>query len=35
MSAGVFDFEAGLQAPKAISPPCAVIVSVAGPQRSR
>jgi len=33
--AGVFDFEAGPKAPKAISPPCAVIVSAAGPQRSR
>ena len=33
--ARVFDFEAGLQTPKATSPPCAVIVSVAGPHRSR
>jgi hypothetical protein len=33
--AGIFDFEAGLQAPKALSPLCAVIVSLAGPQRSR
>jgi hypothetical protein len=31
--AGVFDFAS--KAPKAISPPCAVIVSAAGPQRSR
>jgi hypothetical protein len=34
--AGVFDFEPASKAPKAISPPpCAVIVSLAGPQRSR
>ena len=33
--AGVFDIEPASMAPKAISPPCAVTVSVAGPQRSR
>jgi hypothetical protein len=33
--AGVFDLEDASRAPKAISPPCAVIVRVAGPQRSR
>jgi hypothetical protein len=33
--AGIFDFETASRAPKAISPPCAVIVGLAGPQRSR
>jgi hypothetical protein len=33
--AGVFDFEDGLQGAEGDSPPCAVTVSVAGPQRLR
>jgi hypothetical protein len=33
--AGVFDLEDGLESAEAISPPCAVIVRVAGRLRSR
>jgi hypothetical protein len=33
--AGVFDLKDSLERAEAISPPCAVIVSVAGPQGSR
>jgi hypothetical protein len=35
LESGVSDFEAALQGAKAISPPCAAIVSVALPQRLR